>query len=115
MRYTLVTLVVSLSFVLGCAPQVGDGCVSDVECSRGQICDTASPGGYCTRYECDREGCPVESACVEFESEGAVVVSACMYACESSADCRRRDGYICRDDIGPEPFCGVAPDESATP
>lgn len=94
----LFTLIATAS--VACAPAVGDSCVSSSECAPGQICDTASPGGYCTILDCEANSCPGNSVCVGFE-----LVVACMETCSSDNDCRERDGYVCRDDLGPTPFC----------
>lgn len=85
-----------------CAPQTGDACIASTECGPGQVCDTTSPGGYCIEYDCIDNGCAEEAICVEFSQ-----VSACMRRCDSDSDCRNRDGYVCRDDVGSVPFCYV--------
>ena len=95
------------ALLFACQPQIGDSCISDTECQRGQTCDTASPAGYCLRYGCEQNECTDEAVCVEFEADGAILVSACMLRCSSNGDCRTRDGYVCRRDVGPVPFCGV--------
>lgn len=103
-----------LSFA-GCQSGIGDSCVSDTECARGQVCDTTSPGGYCIEYGCSPNECPPEAVCVDFVEDGNLLVSACMARCDNNSDCRTRDDYVCREDIGPVPFCGIEPiDTSAT-
>ncbi len=88
----------------GCRHEVGDSCLNDAECDSGQTCDTASPGGYCLEYDCLPNACPDEAVCVDF-----TVLSACMRRCDRDSDCRQRDDYVCRDDIGSVPFCYTAP------
>jgi hypothetical protein len=97
-------LAVWLVALVGCAPQVGDACLNSNGCAFGQVCDTSSPGGYCLQYDCVRGRCPTEAICVDFET-----ISACMARCETNGDCRRDEGYVCRRDLGPVPFCHVAP------
>lgn len=94
-----------------CQQAIGDSCVSDSECARTQTCDTTSPGGYCIEYGCAPNECPPEAVCVDFFDEGDLLLSACMRRCDKNSQCRQRDGYVCRRDIGPVPFCGVAPTE----
>lgn len=96
------TLAVALCLGSGCAPQTGDACITSTECGPGQVCDTTSPGGYCLEYDCVDNGCAEEAICVEFTQ-----VSACMKRCDSDKDCRNRDGYVCRTDVGSVPFCYV--------
>jgi len=114
-RAALVVAAVLGTTALGaCRTGVGDSCVADIECDRPQVCDTASPGGYCTIYDCDLDtSCPQGSVCVVFELGGDRAVAACMDKCEHDGQCRERDGYVCRaeSDDGPT-FCG-APDPKA--
>jgi len=100
----LFTIVVGIGLwsAAACAPETGDACIASTECSPGQVCDTTSPGGYCIEYDCVDNGCAEEAICVEFTQ-----VSACMRRCDSDADCRNRDGYVCRSDVGSVPFCYV--------
>jgi hypothetical protein len=86
---------------LGCDRLIGDACVTGQECATGAICDTAAPGGYCTQTPCFTNGCPDEAVCVEFEDR----TTYCMLRCEADGDCR--DGYTCRDDVGPAKFCYI--------
>ncbi len=83
-----------------CAPKVGDACLASAECAPGQTCDTSSPRGYCTVFDCEPDGCPDDSVCVDFGE-----VRACMERCSRNSDCRQRDGHVCRDDLGPSDFC----------
>lgn len=89
--------------VLACTPQIGDDCINPNECSPGQTCDTAAPGGYCTKYNCLQDGCPGEAVCVDFGER-----SACMLRCSTNDDCRG-GRYRCRADLGPVDFCYVPP------
>lgn len=107
-RTILAAGIVAVGLLGACQPEIGSGCRSDGECGRNQVCDTASPGGYCLEYDCRFNECPPEAVCVDFVAEGDVVVSACMRRCDSDKQCRQRDGYVCRTD-GAVPFCGLEP------
>ena len=74
----------------GCAPQVGDACVSNLDCGSQVQCDQSQPGGYCTVSGCIPGSCPDESTCVEFETGE----TWCMAMCKTAEDCRA--GYECR-------------------
>lgn len=117
-----VALAVALGFALaaGCSPSIGDECGSSVNCDINgtRICDTTSPGGYCTIRGCDVGTCPAdESVCVAFFPDTPRLTDTfCMATCENNADCR--DGYACfrgsdlgavvRDGDGKK-FCAVPP------
>ena len=88
-----------------CQPAIGDPCNTSVECPEGSTCDTTTLNGYCLKYDCTYAGCPDDSICVEFPT-----FTACMRHCTSSADCRQGEGYECREDLRPAPFCYI-PDE----
>ena len=60
-------------FALGlaaCGNDIGDSCSFGSDCSPNgdRICDTQSPGGYCTVFGCDVDTCPDSSLCVRFFS-----------------------------------------------
>lgn len=105
-----VCLLASAAFAPGCAPAVGDACISSAECGPRQFCDTTAPGGYCLRFDCFDDACPDEAICVDFGD-----VNACMKRCDSDRDCRERDGYECRDDVGGVPFCYAPVSEDLRP
>jgi hypothetical protein len=99
-------------FVAGCAPEIGDACETSTDCSQGgeRLCDVASPGGYCTVFDCEAGKCPEEGSCVVFGSSPSTVAacmnssgsvasqrSFCMLTCEDSSDCREDEGYACTD------------------
>jgi len=90
-----------LTVASGCASIVGDDCTNDSDCGSGLLCDGSLPDGYCTRPECDSEGCPTPGMCVTFDDE----TSYCMKPCTAGDDCR--PGYQCVADFGPHPFCAV--------
>ena len=94
-------IILLASIVSACAPQVGDECETNVQCPSGAICDNTVYEGYCTVPNCERDSCPNDSVCVRFDRE----TSFCMAYCQADSDCR--DGYMCRDDIGPTGFCYV--------
>ncbi len=63
------SLAVSLLFLaVACGDQIGDSCSLSTDCSStgDRICDTNSPGGYCTIIGCDVGTCPDEAVCVRF-------------------------------------------------
>jgi hypothetical protein len=100
-------------FVAGCAPDIGDACEISTDCSQGgeRLCDVASPGGYCTVFDCEAGKCPEEGSCVVFGASPSTVMacsadptgsvpsqrSFCMLTCEDSSDCRQAEGYVCTD------------------
>lgn len=79
------------------APTGGPGaaCWTDDDCEGDAVCWTADeegfPGGYCVIEGCDANSCPDGSGCFEF-SDG---VSRCIPVCETDADCRESEGYVC--------------------
>lgn len=88
------------SFVVGCAPRVGDGCATATNCSINgdRSCDTASTGGACTIFDCQPDQCPDDAVCARFlPSMPRRSVVACMRRCSSDGDCRSGDGYRCID------------------
>jgi hypothetical protein len=52
----------------GCSPSIGDGCKTNVDCSRlgDRFCDTSAPNGYCTVDGCNQGTCPDGALCVRF-------------------------------------------------
>jgi hypothetical protein len=56
---------------LGCGNEIGDSCTLSSDCSPegDRVCDTSSPGGYCTVIGCDFDSCPDGSICVRFFAE----------------------------------------------
>ena len=97
--------------LLGCTPSIGDKCVLSTDCStRGdRLCDTSQPDGYCTQFNCSKNTCPDEAACVLFNAGiqgcgyddrsggyGSRVARAfCVASCGQDSDCRA--GYFCAD------------------
>lgn len=92
----------------GCSPKIGDECSTALDCSAlgDRLCDITQPGGYCTQFGCQADGCPEEAACIVFHSEidpacsdvsagkfGRFSQTFCMRTCEASSDCR--GGYAC--------------------
>ena len=59
-------------------------------CAAGLLC-LPLPGGYCTSYCGDGAGCGPGAVCVESVSSG----EGCMAICDSDADCRADEGYVC--------------------
>jgi hypothetical protein len=51
-----------------CGQEIGDSCTLSTDCSSqgDRICDSNSPGGYCTVIGCDVGTCPDEAVCVRF-------------------------------------------------
>src|SRR3954454_15461945 len=101
--------VVAVVVLAACTPEIGDKCVLSTDCStRGdRLCDTSQPDGYCTQFNCAKNACPDEAACVLFNSNvpgcgyddraggygSRVARSFCVAKCSSNSDCR--GGYIC--------------------
>lgn len=82
---------------VACKPKIGDDCGNSIDCSPngGRICDTASPGGYCTIAPCDPNGCPESALCVEWRyEENRTSATWCMQQCSKDHDCDR-GGYRC--------------------
>jgi len=109
----------------GCGHEIGDSCEIGTDCSPNgdRICDTKSPGGYCTIQGCDHDSCPEEAICVSFFTgtssnrscttndectvdelcslsgwcaPRSAEVRYCMKSCGGSGDCR--EDYECRDE-----------------
>lgn len=95
--------------VAGCRPEIGDECITSVDCSAqgDRLCDSSQPDGYCTVFGCEPDACPEEAVCIGFGLETDATCSVegtdprwprfertfCMLACEEDTDCR--DGYVC--------------------
>jgi hypothetical protein len=98
----------SVGLAAGCGASIGDGCTSNVDCSRlgDRFCDTASPGGYCTVEGCDDGTCPDEATCIRFLTprlDKPCVPSAAASACAADERCvcdmTLEDG-VCQNDAG---------------
>jgi hypothetical protein len=110
-------LLVLLSLVaFGCTPKIGDSCTVSTNCSASgdRLCDITEPGGYCTIFNCEPDGCPDDSVCINFGTELSPVDqcstaqgnspyqrSFCMARCASNSDCR--GGYECQSLSGSPP------------
>ncbi len=95
-RAALLSLVVGVAALTGCAPAIGDSCQVSTDCSFNgdRLCDPSYPGGYCTTFGCDRDTCADDAVCVEFRfATPRLAESNCMAACDSDGDCR--DEYRC--------------------
>ena len=103
-----VALVFAIGLALvGCAPEIGDGCHNQLDCSAQgtRLCDRTQPGGYCTIGGCEKGSCPEEAVCVKFLGDvERLAVTYCMAKCDGDGDCRDGDGYECTraDDFGAE-------------
>ncbi len=93
----IAVLAVTLALVAtGCPKRIGDGCTQNIECSLNadRRCDLAQPGGYCTIPECDRDRCPDQAMCIEFDSNVPRLARRfCMKTCNDTTECR--SGYVC--------------------
>jgi hypothetical protein len=78
MRIPGVLALLLLLAASACGQKIGDACAVSSDCSTdaSRVCDTFSPGGYCTIAGCDFGTCPDESICVRF-----------FPALESAAEC----------------------------
>jgi hypothetical protein len=109
-RIFALTFVLASAALSGCSPQIGDDCLTSLDCSQqgDRLCDTSQPEGYCTVFDCQPDACPGASVCVQFGSEFDPACSDdgpidprwkrfersfCLAACELDEDCR--DGYRC--------------------
>ncbi len=121
----------ALALAAGCSPKIGDKCTVSTDCSAtgDRLCDITEPGGYCTVFNCEPDGCPDDAACINFgttlslsNSDAPVPVlngctasqgnspyqrSFCMASCQSDSDCR--GGYRC---VEPETIGGVKVDQN---
>jgi len=104
--FRLVLALGSLLGGFGCKPKIGEDCATSVDCSINgdRLCDVTLPGGYCTVFNCEPNGCPDEAVCVAF-GEGTCSNPAvstrfrrtfCMRSCEGDSDCRG-GSYKCID------------------
>jgi hypothetical protein len=124
-RSPLTLLAAALLGVLaGCTPSIGDKCVLSTDCStRGdRLCDTSQPDGYCTQFNCPKNGCPDDAACVLFNANvpgcgyddraggygSRVARSFCVAKCTSNDDCRA--GYVCANPYD-KPWSGLVLDD----
>ncbi len=122
---TLLLLTAPLLALTGCTPSIGDKCVLSTDCStRGdRLCDTSQPDGYCTQFNCAKDSCPDNAACILFNAAipgckyddrsggyGARTARAfCVASCGRDSDCRA--GYICADPRS-SPWFGFAQDSN---
>ena len=118
------SLAVALVALSACTPEIGDKCVLSTDCStRGdRLCDTSQPDGYCTQFNCSKNSCPNNAACVLFNAAipgcgyddrsggyGSRVARAfCVASCGQDSDCR--SGYMCGDPRG-APWNGFVQDD----
>jgi len=99
--------------------KVGDACtgLSDTECRAdlevgGWTCLTDEliedlaegefsaeiPAGYCTRLICLGDGkCGPGAFCADLEQYLGMSFSVCLKSCDTNADCREDEGYLCHD------------------
>jgi hypothetical protein len=97
-------------FAFGCTPHIGDSCTTSTNCSAAgdRLCDITQPGGYCTQFNCEPDGCPDDSICVNFgtalspvgqctasQDNSPYMRTFCMAPCGNDGDCR--GGYVCQD------------------
>jgi hypothetical protein len=100
---------VAVLFLLGaaaCGDEIGDECTLSTDCSSqgDRICDTNSPGGYCTIIGCDVDTCPDEAVCVRFFS-----VSDTNHPCDPQAeDVPREDGQPAEDKCTADELCTLS-------
>jgi hypothetical protein len=110
-----------------CPPRIGDDCQTSADCSaqENRLCDITQPGGYCTVFNCEPDGCSDEGVCVAFSARASVVPgcedpnrlsrfarSFCLANCESDEDCRT--DYVCADMKDPNnPWGAVVVDDGS--
>src|SRR5678815_4422529 len=78
------TLLIATLLAAGCGNQIGDSCGISSDCSPNgdRICDTKSPGGYCTIQGCDHDSRPGEAVCVRF-----FTVTTSNRTCTADSEC----------------------------
>ena len=118
-------LAFALVALSACTPTIGDKCVLSTDCStRGdRLCDTSQPDGYCTQFNCSKNSCPDNAACILFNAGipgcgyddrsggyGSRVARAfCVASCGQDSDCR--PGYLCGDPKS-APWGGLVQDDN---
>ena len=121
----------AMALAAGCSPKIGDKCTVSTDCSAtgDRLCDITEPGGYCTVFNCEPDGCPDDAACINFgttlsnvtqvvngmttiapactagQGDSPYQRSFCMASCETDSDCR--GGYKC---VEPSDVGGVKAD-----
>ena len=72
-------LLLAALVISGCGNSIGDSCSQSTDCSTDgdRICDSASPGGYCTQEGCDFGTCPEEAVCVRFYPVTQLTMASC--------------------------------------
>ena len=63
---------------------------SQSDCAAGLTCGFG-PGGYCTAFCASDQDCPGKGVCTSTVRAGRL----CMSRCESDADCRADEGWVC--------------------
>jgi len=78
---------------------MGDGCENNNTCASELYCELVFEGGYCTASCASGIACPQGSVCFCLSESGqACDYSICLEQCETDADCREGEGYICDAD-----------------
>jgi hypothetical protein len=95
-------LTLALAALAGCGHNVGDSCVTNVDCSPlgDRFCDVSAPGGYCTVQGCDKplvngvytDSCPSEAVCIRFFQQ--VASEPCTFA-TALTDCHPDERCLC--------------------
>jgi hypothetical protein len=98
MRLAVVLAALTLA---ACSEKIGDECSLSSDCASdgSRICDSSSPGGYCTILGCNFESCPDEAICVRFFTS-TTSNRTCVQATEDFADGT--------DDCTADEFCTLA-------
>jgi len=99
-RFVLALVLVAVAAGLGaCSPKIGDSCSASSDCSQdnSRVCDTFSPGGYCTVQGCDFGTCPDGAVCVQF-----------FPGIENAASCKDMNGNPSQMLCPSSEFCTVA-------
>lgn len=97
MKRPLAALAFLFLIACGGGTNVGSPCTVNGDCNVGQYCNTATPGGFCTRG-CTFEGtqlneCPGGSICTNVGSS-----LVCAPICTGATGCR--DQYECNGTTG---------------
>jgi hypothetical protein len=85
-------------------PPRGRGAACNGECDGTLLC-APLPGGYCTSF-CGVTGSACDGTCVETVRAGEV----CLARCDTDADCRTGEGYVCEQHACTLPsFAAITP------
>ena len=75
---------------------IGDACSNNSDCDPSLYCELVFTGGYCTSNCASAVPCPEGGTCFCLSDSGfGCDYSICLDQCETDADCRVDEGYVC--------------------